>query len=57
MARRDVAVFLIGFAVGMFFLLSWASRSPIAPWLSSYLMAQITAVAAAAGGLFLLFKK
>lgn len=48
---------LVGFAVGMFFLLSWASRDPIAPWLGSYLMAQITAVVVLGCGGWLFFKK
>lgn len=56
MTRRHIGIFLIGFAVGMFFLLSWASRAPIAPWLASYLMAQITAAVAVIAGLFLFFK-
>lgn len=57
MTRRDIAVFLLGAAVGMFLLLGWASRSPIAPWLASYLMAQITAVVTGGAGLWLLIKR
>jgi hypothetical protein len=52
-----VGVFLLGFAVGMGFLISWASRSPIAPWLASYFMAQITAVAALGLAIWLLLGK
>jgi hypothetical protein len=57
MKRRDIGVFLLGFAVGMFFLLSWASRTVLSPMFSSYFMAQITAVAVMGGALWLLLKK
>lgn len=56
-SRRDIAVFLLGFAAGMFFLLTWATRTPMSPMFSGYLMAQVTAAVTLAVGLWLLFKR
>lgn len=57
MKWKSLGVFLLGFAVGMFFLLSWSSRTPISPWLASYFQAQITAVLVLVLSLWLIFGK
>ena len=55
--RRDLALFILGVAVGMFFILTWASRTILHPMYASYLVAQGTAALTLGAGLWLLFKK
>lgn len=55
--RRDLAIFIIGAAAGMIFMLVWASRGLFSPMFATYTFAQVVAAVTLGAGLWLLFKK
>lgn len=55
--RRDLAIFVLGAAAGMIFMLVWASRGLFSPMFATYMVAQVCAAVTLGAGLWLLFKK